>query len=76
MEKEKPTEKWEVTKEIKHFWKEIESRTTLKLEDINKLNNLFEKLWVKLDRRIERLETSRDMWKEKAMKKENWECMK
>jgi len=73
---EKQTEKWEVTKEIKEFWKEIESRTTIKIEDMNKLNTLFENLWLKLDRRIERLEKSRDNWKEKATKKENWECMK
>ena len=73
---EKQTEKWEVTKELKHFWKEIESRTTIKIEDMNKLNTLFENLWLKLDRRIERLEKSRDNWKEKATKKENWECMK
>ena len=46
-------------------WKEIKSKAIVTLNDIEEIDKEFEKAFIKIQRQRERLEKSRDMWKNK-----------
>lgn len=47
------------------FWKELKKKTVITVNDYNKLEMLLGKTFNKIQRQRERLEKSRDLWKNK-----------
>ena len=52
-------------KELKDFWNELESKSEVKLKDIEKLKNLLGKVFLK----VQELEKSRNNWRDKYKEK-------
>jgi len=50
------------------FWKELRKKTIITIEDFDALERELENRCEKLQRQRDRLEQSRDMWKNKFMK--------
>ncbi|HJX49866.1 MAG TPA: hypothetical protein VJ438_00205 [Candidatus Nanoarchaeia archaeon] len=51
------------TKELSNFWNEIKNKSEIQFKDIDKLQELLEKVFLK----IQELESSRNKWKVKAL---------
>jgi len=58
-------------KNLLPVWKNIINKAVVTLNDIEKINEEFGKMFNKIQRQRERLEISRDMWKSKYIKLKN-----
>jgi len=55
----------QIEKSLIPVWEEIKNKAVVTLNDIEKIDKEFAKMFIKIQRQRERLEKSRDMWKKK-----------
>jgi len=53
------------SKELSNFWNELKDKSVIQFKDIDKLQGLIEKVFLKM----QELESSKNKWKEKALRK-------